>query len=100
MQVMIKNKNFIEQSAEQLSTIARNGALAMMGVAAVTGMVELGHHQENKVSLINQPVMAFAGNTSSSENPMRREKESSEHGAVHHSYSSVQRSPARSIRFK
>lgn len=100
MQVMIKNKNILEQSVEQLSIFARNGALAMMGLAAVAGMVELGSHQENKVSLINQPVMAFAGNTPSSDNPLRREKESTENSSVHYSYSAVQRTPARSVRIK
>ena len=100
MQVMIKNKNILEQFAEQLSNIARNGALAMMGIAAVAGMIELGNHQENKVSLINQPAMAFAGETPSSENPLRREKESTENSSVHYSYSAVQRTPSRSIRIK
>lgn len=97
---MFKNKNFLEQSAEQLSNIARNGALAMMGIAAVAGMIELGNHQENRVTLINQPVMAFAGENPSSENPLRREKESTENSSVHYSYNAVQRTPSRSIRLK
>lgn len=99
-QVMIKNKNFLEQSVEQLSTVARNGALTMMGIAAVAGMIELGNHQENKVTLINQPVMAFAGNNASSDNPLRREKESTETSSVQISYNTVQRTPARSTRIK
>ena len=97
---MFKNKNILEQSVQQLIIFARNSALAMMGVAAVAGMVELGSHQENKVSLINQPVMAFAGDTPSTDNPLRREKESTENSSVHYSYSAVQRTPARSIRIK
>ena len=100
MQVMIKNKKIIEQTVDQLSIFVRNGALAMMGIAAVAGMIELGNHQENKVTLINQPVMAFAGDTPSSDNPLRREKESTENSSVHYSYSAVQRTPARSIRLK
>ncbi len=100
MQVMIKNKNILEQSVQQLSIFFRNGALAMMGVAAVAGIIELGSHQEIKVSLINQPVMAFAGDTPSTDNPLRREKESTENSSVHYSYSAVQRTPARSIRLK
>lgn len=100
---MIKNKQFkniLDQLSEALSGVSYKLGMILMTAAAVTGMLELPNHQDSKITLINQPVMAFAGNTPSSDNPLRREKESTETSSVHYSYSAVQRTPARSIRIK
>lgn len=97
---MIKNKNILEQLTEALSGIAYKVGMVLMTAAAVTGMLELPNHQDSKITLVNQPIMAFAGNTPSTDNPLRREKESTETSSVQISYSAVQRTPARSVRIK
>lgn len=100
MQVMIKNKNFLKQFYEFFSGAGKNASIVIMAAAAVTGMLELSNHQDTKITLLNKPVLAFAGNSTVSDNPLRREKESTETGTVQISYNTVQRTPARSIGIK
>lgn len=97
---MIKNKNFLEQLFESFAEAGKNAGIVIMAAAAVTGMLELPNHQDTKVTLLNQPVLAFAGNNTANDNPLRREKESTETSSVQISYSATQRTPARSIRIK
>lgn len=97
---MIKNKKFLKQSLENLAEAGKHVGIVIMTAAAVTGMLELPNHQDTKVTLLNQPVLAFAGNGAASDNPLRREKESTETSSVQISYNTTQRTPARSIRIK
>lgn len=97
---MIKNKNFLKQSFENIAGLVKHTGIVIMAAAAVTGMLELPNHQDTKVTLLNQPILAFAGNNTAIDNPLRREKESTETSSVQISYNTVQRTPARSIRIK
>lgn len=100
MQVMIKNKNFAEQSIDKVTEATKNAGIVIMAAAAFTGMLELPSLQDNNFTLFNQPVLAFAGNGTANDNPLRREKESTETSSVQISYSATQRTPARSARLK
>ena len=97
---MNKNKNFLEQSFERIAEAGKNAGIVIMAAAVFTGMLELSSQQDTSVTLLNQPVLAFAGNSTASDNPLRREKESSETSSVQISYNTTQRTPARSIRIK
>ena len=97
---MIKNKNFLEQSFESIAEAGKNAGIVIMATAAFTGMLELSTQQDTNFALLNQPVLAFAGNSTSNDNPLRREKESTETSSVQISYNTTQRTPARSVRLK
>lgn len=98
---MIENKNLLHRSNDKLAQLCRQAGYVLMAAAAITGIMELPNHQGNQVvNLINQPSVAFASHSPSVENPLRREKESTETGTVQISYNTVQRTPARSIGIK
>lgn len=100
MQVMIKNKKILEQSFENISEAVKHAGIVIMAAAAVTGIMELPNQLDSKFTLLNQPILAFNSNNSVNDNPMRREKESTETSSVQISYNTTQRTPARSIRIK
>jgi len=97
---MIKNKNFIEKLADRLSQAGIQAGIIVMAAATVTGILELPSHQDSRAVLPNQAVLAFAGNNLGVDNPLRREKESTETSTVQISYRATQRTPARSIQIK
>lgn len=90
----------MERSSDKFSQLGRQAVVAIMATAAVTGMLELPNHQDSNITLVNQPVLAFAGDNLAADNPLRREKESNEAGVVQISYSVAQRTPARSSGIK
>ena len=82
----------VENTLNQLSTIAQHLGLFMMTTAATVSMLELPDRL-NKVIIPNQPALALAGERSENPNPLRREKEEVEQHYI--SYSVTQRTPAR-----
>lgn len=99
-QVMIKNKNFLEQSFESITEAGKNLGIVIMTAAVVTGIMELPNQLDTKFTLLNEPILAFNSSNTANDNPVRREKESTETSPVQISYSATQRTPARSIRIK
>ncbi len=92
---MLKQKSIYDHATDNLSEVGQKTGILLMALAAVTGMLELPNHPENKIALTAQPVLAFAENIPTDNNPMRREKGSEEAGVTHISYSIAQRTPGR-----
>jgi hypothetical protein len=97
MSTKTKSKKQTNFSVDRLNEVAQQAGVVLMTAAATIGMVELAGHP-NKVALPNQPVLAVAGEHSTTyegghNDPIRREKE--EAGPHHISYSTYQRTPSR-----
>lgn len=92
---MSKNKN--TDTFDTITDNIQKTGLGLMALAATFGVVELPHSDERRaVVLPHQPAFATVTEVGGEHNnPVRREKEN-EVTHAHVSYSSVQRTPARS----
>jgi hypothetical protein len=90
---MSKTKESIINT-EKVTDIAQQTGVLLMTAAVTLGMLELPDHPNSKIVLPNQPALAIAGEHTSENNPIRREREET---APHYvSYNVSQRTPGRS----
>jgi len=88
-----KKINIIQKSSENLARLAEQAGILLMTAAAVTGMLELPDHPNNKIIVPGQPSFTLASENDELNNPIRREKEESEpHFA---GYSITRRTPSK-----
>lgn len=90
----IKQKSKSELASIQISKITEQLGMLLMTAAAVTGMLELPNHINNRIILPRQPSFEMSNDYSELTDPIRREREDP---APHYAnYSVTQRTPSRS----
>lgn len=89
----LKNKNH-QKLTKRIASLSAQAGILLMSAATTFGLVELPNHNRIQVIVPNRPLMAFANEKTSNNNPLRREREETETHYI--SYSISQRTPARS----
>lgn len=94
--MLMSNKTkigYLHKATEQVSKISGQIGMLLMTAAAVTGMLELPSHPNNRVIVPNQPIFESSSIYNELNDPIRREREDP---APHYvNYSVTQRTHSR-----